>query len=151
MNERTNSFSLLHTHTHPKHVILCFKNLWGQESFSDQCYEVSPTQAIHTRADERACFLCEGHLAGASLTSDRKQQVLTCEVIELWQSIQNDADQGQVEGGDFDFDFWFETPWIQVVRTQEAVDGTHSFSLYSADSVDTTARNRAMVREAMCP
>ena len=76
--------------------------------------------------------------------------MLTCKVTELWQSVQNDANQRQVEGGDFDFDFWFETPRIQVVGTQKAVDGTHGFSLYSANSVDISDRSQAMVRESLC-
>jgi hypothetical protein len=60
---------------------------------------------------------------------------LTCKIIELWQSVQNDANQRQVKGGNFDLHLRFHTPRVQVMRAQQAVDGTDSFPLHFADSV----------------
>ena len=68
------------------------------------------------------------NLAGTPINPKKETEgIITCKVIELWQSIQNDTNQRQVEGSNFDLHLWFNTTRVQVVRTQQAVDGTDSF------------------------
>lgn len=81
------------------------------------------------------------NLAGTPINPKKETEgIITCKVIELWQSIQNDTNQRQVEGSNFDLHLWFNTTRVQVVRTQQAVDGTDSFPLYFDDPVGTTQK-----------
>lgn len=99
---------------------------------------------ISTRANDRNLVLVE-HLAGPGPPINPEQEIesmVTCKVIELWQSIQNDANQRQVKGSNFDLHLWFDTAQVQVVRTQQAVNGTDSFPLHFADPVGPTQNAR---------
>lgn len=111
------------------------------------CWELF-TQAYSTEASNRKLILV-GYLAGAPITPKKEiEGSVTCKVIELWQSIQNDTHQRQVEGSYFDLHLWFDTTWVQVVRTEQAVDGTDGFPLHFADSVGATQKTKVTVKGA---
>lgn len=95
---------------------------------------------VNTGASNRNLILV-GHLASAPNNQTKETEgIVTCKVTELRQSIQNDTNQRQVEGSNFDLHLRFDTTRVQVVRTEQAVDGTDSFPLHFADPIGTTQK-----------
>lgn len=98
------------------------------------------------RVNDRNLILV-GYLTGSPNNPKKETEaIVTCKVIELWQSIQNDANQRQVKGSNFDLHLWFDTTQVQVMRTEQAVNGTHSFPLHFADPVGITQNIKVIIK-----